>query len=173
MGFGRQRLNVRQPVAMEGNLVKIGFHLTPFWSPTDRSPTQIIDEVIEVVAASSKLGFDWISIGHHWLSSPTVWPKQFPFLARVAPETGSMQLKTSVLLLPLMNPIDVAENVATLDHISHGQFVLGISIGYREQELRNAGLTRKDRVPKLEESRFDEDALVWAGDDLSRQVHAG
>jgi hypothetical protein len=108
MGFGRQRLNVRQPVAMEGNLVKIGFHLTPFWSPTDRSPTH-----------------------------------------------------------------DVAENVATLDHISHGRVVLGISIGYREQELRSAGLTRKDRVPKLEESRFDEDALVWAGDDLSRQVHAG
>ena len=28
--------------------MRIGFHLTPFWSPTDRAPTAIIDEAIEV-----------------------------------------------------------------------------------------------------------------------------
>ena len=28
--------------------MRIGFHLTPFWSPTDRSPTRIIDEAIEI-----------------------------------------------------------------------------------------------------------------------------
>ena len=29
--------------------MKIGFHLTPFWSPVDRGPTRIIDEAIQVV----------------------------------------------------------------------------------------------------------------------------
>ena len=37
--------------------MQIGFHLTPFWSPTDRSATQIIDEAIEVVKAASTMGF--------------------------------------------------------------------------------------------------------------------
>jgi len=115
--------------------LKIGYHLTPFWSPMDRTPTQIIDEAIQVIRASSTMGFDWISIGQHWLSYPTIWPQPFPFLARVAPETGSMRLKTSVLLLPLLNPVEVAENVATLDHVTHGRLVLGVSIGYREREL--------------------------------------
>ncbi|HEY7062322.1 MAG TPA: LLM class flavin-dependent oxidoreductase [Chloroflexota bacterium] len=132
--------------------MRIGFHLTPFWSPTDRSPTQILDEAIEVVAAASKMGYGWVSIGHHWLSHPTIWPQPFPVLARLAPETGAMQLKTSVLLMPLMNPVDVAENGATLDHISHGRFVLGMSVGYRAKELEAVGLTRKDRGAKLEES---------------------
>ena len=132
--------------------MKIGFHLTPFWSPTDRPPTAIIDEMIEVVRAASTMGFAWVSIGHHWISHPTIWPQPFPILARLAPETGTMRLKTSMVLVPLLNPVDIAENAATLDHITHGRLDLGVAIGYREAELAAAGLTRKDRVPKLEES---------------------
>jgi hypothetical protein len=33
--------------------VRIGFHLTPFWSPTDRAPTAIFDEAIQVVRAGT------------------------------------------------------------------------------------------------------------------------
>src|SRR5207249_12225266 len=120
--------------------VRIGFHLTPFWSPTDRAPTAIIDDAIEVVRAASTMGFAWVSIGHHWVSHPTVWPQPIPMLARLAPETGQMRLKTSMLLLPLLNPVDVAENVVTLDHITHGRLDLGVAIGYRERELEAAGL---------------------------------
>jgi alkanesulfonate monooxygenase SsuD/methylene tetrahydromethanopterin reductase-like flavin-dependent oxidoreductase (luciferase family) len=132
--------------------MRIGFHLTPFWSPTDRPPTRIIDEAIEVVAAASRMGFGWVSLGQHWLSHPTVWPQPFPMLARLAPETGTMRLKTSVLLLPILNAVEVAESVATLDHITHGRLDVGVAIGYREAELAVAGLARSDRVPKLEES---------------------
>src|ERR1700756_2618068 len=132
--------------------MKIGFHLTPFWSPTDRGATRIIDEAIEVVAAASRMGYAWVSIGQHWVSHPTVWPQPFPILARLAPETGAMRLKTSVLLLPIVNAVEAAENIATLDHICHGRLDVGVAIGYREKELEAAGLTRHDRVAKLEES---------------------
>lgn len=148
------------------SLMRIGVHLTPFWSPTDRPPTAIIDEAIEVVRAAAGLGFAWVSVGHHWISHPTVWPAPIPLLARLAPETGAMRLKTSMLLLPLLNPVDVAENVATLDHIAHGRLDLGVAIGYREKELLAAGLTRKDRVPKLEESLALMKRL-WRGDEVT------
>jgi len=146
--------------------VKIGFHLTPFWSPTDRPPTSIIDEAIEVVHAAAGMGFEWVSIGHHWVSHPTVWPQPIPLLARLAPETGRLRLKTSMLLLPLLNPVDAAENVATLDHITHGRLDVGVAIGYREKELEAAGLTRKDRVPRLEES-LDVMKRLWRGEDVT------
>jgi len=129
--------------------MRIGFHLTPFWSPTDRPPTRILDEAIEVVAAASRMGFAWVSIGQHWLSHPTVWPQPMPMLARLAPETGSMRLKTSVLLLPILNAVDVAENLATIDHLTHGRLVVGAAVAYREKELAAVGLTRKDRGAKL------------------------
>ena len=143
--------------------MRIGFHLTPFWSPTDRPPTRILDEAIEVVAAAARMGFEWVSIGQHWLSHPTVWPQPFPMLARLAPETGAMRLKTSVLLLPILNPVEVAESVATLDHICHGRLDVGVAIGYREAELATAGLARADRVAKLEES-LDVMKRLWRGE---------
>jgi alkanesulfonate monooxygenase SsuD/methylene tetrahydromethanopterin reductase-like flavin-dependent oxidoreductase (luciferase family) len=146
--------------------MRIGFHLTPFWSPTDRHPTEIIDEAIEVVAAASRMGYAWVSIGHHLLSYPTIWPQPFPMLARLAPETGRMRLKTSMLLLPLVNPVDAAENIATLDHITHGRLDVGVAIGYREKELGSAGLGRADRVPKLEESLLMMKRL-WAGEEVT------
>ena len=146
--------------------VRIGFHLTPFWSPTDREPTRILDEAIEVVSAASRMAFAWVSIGHHLLSHPTVWPQPVPMLARLAPETGQMRLKLSMLLLPLVNAVDAAENIATLDHLTHGRLDVGVAIGYRERELEVVGLGRKDRVPKLEEALALMKRL-WAGEEVT------
>jgi len=87
-------------------------------------------------------------------------------LARLAPEAGELRLKTSMLLLPLLSPVDVAESVVTLDHISHGRLDVGVAIGYRERELEAAGLGRKDRVPKLEESIAVMKRL-WRGDEVT------
>ncbi|SRR5713226_723474 len=77
-----------------------------------------------------------------------------------------MLIRTSVRLVPLFNPVDIAENVVTLDHITHGRLVLGMSIGYREQELQVAGLRRKDRVPKLEES-VELMKQLWCGQEVT------
>ncbi len=146
--------------------MQFGIHLTPFFSPPERPPTQILDEVIIAVRAASTMGYDWVSTPHHWLSHPTVWPQPYPLVARLAPETGDMRIKTSVLLLPLLNPVEVAENVVTLDHLTHGRLTLGVAIGYREEELQVAGLSRKDRVPKLEES-LDVMKQLWTGDEVT------
>src|SRR5262249_24751879 len=64
------------------------------------------------------------------------------------------------------SPVDVAESVVTLDHISHGRLDVGVAIGYRERELEAAGLGRKDRVPKLEESIAVMKRL-WRGDEVT------
>lgn len=146
--------------------MKLGFHLTPFFSPPERPPTQILDEVVEVVRAASTMGYGWVSTPHHWLSHPTVWPQPYPLVARLAPELGAMRIKTSVLLLPLLNAVEVAENIATLDHLTHGRLTLGVAIGYREEELEAAGLTRKDRVPKFEES-LPIMKRLWAGEEVT------
>jgi len=145
--------------------MQIGIHLTPFFSPPDRPPTQIIDELVTLSRRASQLGFAWVSAPHHWAAHPTIWLQPFPLLARLAPETGSMQLMTLVILLPLLNPVETAENVATLDAISHGRLTLGVAIGYREAELEAAGVTRKDRVPKLEESLTLMKRL-WSGEEV-------
>jgi alkanesulfonate monooxygenase SsuD/methylene tetrahydromethanopterin reductase-like flavin-dependent oxidoreductase (luciferase family) len=62
--------------------------------------------------------------------------------------------------------VETAENVVTLDAISHGRLTLGVAIGYREAELEAVGLRRKDRVPKLEESLALMKQL-WTGDEVT------
>jgi len=146
--------------------MQIGIHLTPFFSPSDRPSTQAIDEVVALAQRASQLGFAWISAPHHWAAHPSVWPQPFPLLARLAPETGSMRLMTLVILLPLLNAVETAESVATLDAISHGRLTLGVAIGYREAELEAVGLRRKDRVPKLEESLALMKQL-WTGEEVT------
>jgi alkanesulfonate monooxygenase SsuD/methylene tetrahydromethanopterin reductase-like flavin-dependent oxidoreductase (luciferase family) len=112
------------------------------------------------------MGYEWVSMGQHWISHPTIWPQPFPFLARIAPKTGTMRLKTSVLLLPILNAVEVAENVATLDHLTHGRLSVGVSIGYRQAELQALNLTRADRVPKLTES-IEIMKRLWSGEEVT------
>ena len=67
--------------------------------------------------ASRDAGFDTYCWAHHYLIDPFQHLQPLPVLAWLAAELGEMKLATSVLLLPLLNPVDVAEQVATLDHI--------------------------------------------------------
>ena len=91
-------------------------------------------EHLEQFRASRDAGFDIYCWAHHYLIDPFQHFQPFPVLARLAAEPGNMKLATSVLLLPLLNPVDVAEQVATLDHISEGRFILGLGLGYRPEE---------------------------------------
>ena len=59
-------------------------------------------------------------MGQHYLSTPFQEIQTLPALARLAAEAGSMRVGGTVLLLPLHNPVDVAEQVATLDVICEG-----------------------------------------------------
>ena len=74
--------------------------------------------------------------------------------------TGPSQLRqdstkstpTSVLLLPLLNPVEVAEQVASLDHIAERRFILGIGLGYRPEECEAFGTRMSQRGTRCTEA---------------------
>jgi probable F420-dependent oxidoreductase len=132
--------------------MEIGLYLRSFLTNRARPLHEQIDDAIEICHVARDVGFSAISMPQHWVSYPTTWPQPFQMLARLAPETGDMRLMTGIVLLPLHNPLQVAEDVATIDQISKGRFTLGVGIGYRENELEAVGATRRDRVPRLTES---------------------
>src|SRR5262249_31982446 len=63
-----------------------------------------------------------------------------------------MQIGPNILILPLLNPVHVAEESATLDVLTGGNYVLGVGLGYREGEFTAFGMSLKERAPRLEES---------------------
>jgi alkanesulfonate monooxygenase SsuD/methylene tetrahydromethanopterin reductase-like flavin-dependent oxidoreductase (luciferase family) len=146
--------------------MEIGIHLTPFFNPGGRAPEDVVDEAVAVGRHVDRLGFDWVSVPHHWAAHPVVWPQPFPLLSALAMETTSARLMTLVVLVPLLGAVDIAENVATIDHLSRGRMTLGAAIGFREAEFAAVGLTRKDRVPKFVES-IDIIKRLWAGEEVT------
>ena len=88
-----------------------------------------------------------------------------PLLARVAAEAGEMTVGTGILLLPLLNPVEVAENAATLDAICDGRFVLGVGLGYRPVENAAFGADR-GRIALLED-KLDVVRALLAGETVS------
>jgi alkanesulfonate monooxygenase SsuD/methylene tetrahydromethanopterin reductase-like flavin-dependent oxidoreductase (luciferase family) len=146
--------------------MQFGLYLRSFLTDRSRPLHEQIDDVIEICHVARDAGFSSVTMPQHWVSYPTTWPQPFSVLARLAPETGDMKLMTGIVLLPLHNPLQVAEDVATLDQISKGRVVLGVGIGYRETELEAVGATRRDRVPRLTESIALMKQL-WTGEEIS------
>ena len=146
--------------------MEFGIYLRSFLTNPSRPLYEQIEDAIEICHVARDAGFGAISVPQHWVSAPTIWPQPVPLIARLAPETGDMRLLTGIMLIPLHNPIQIAEDVATLDHISKGRFTLGVGLGYRETELSAAGTTRRDRVPRMTES-IDLMKKLWSGEEVN------
>lgn len=134
--------------------------------PPGVSMVERFREHIEQVRAARDAGFDLIVMGQHYLSTPFQEMQTLPSLARLAAEAGSMRLGATVLLLPLLNPVDVAEQVATLDVICEGRFIFGVGLGYREQEYEAFGVRRGERVARFLEC-LDVIKRLWTEDEVT------
>jgi alkanesulfonate monooxygenase SsuD/methylene tetrahydromethanopterin reductase-like flavin-dependent oxidoreductase (luciferase family) len=75
-----------------------------------------------------------------------------PLLSYLLPEADGMTVGANILLMPLLNPVHVAEEAVTLDLLSGGRYVLGIGLGYREDEFRVFNVPLEQRVQRMTES---------------------
>ena len=119
--------------------------------PAERDPRELVAERLELVRLVRDAGFDSIFAGQHFLVPPDVQMLQpVPMLGRVAAEAGTMTLGTGILITTLLNPVEVAENAATLAAIAPGRFVLGVGAGYRPEEDAAFGIA-DSRIRAFEE----------------------
>lgn len=131
--------------------MKFGVFIMP-QHPRSDDPVVRFRQCVAQAIVARDAGFDAVAAGQHYLSPPYQSLQSLPLLARLAAETGSMQLCLSVILLALLNPVQVAEEVATLDVLSEGRVVFGIGLGYREVEYEAFGVALAERVPRMLEA---------------------
>ena len=67
------------------------------------------------------------------LPDPLIW------MAYVAGHTRRIKLATGILILPQHNPIVVAKQIASLDHMTEGRVILGIGVGWLREEFEALG----------------------------------
>ena len=92
-----------------------------------------------------------------------------PLLARIAADAGEMRVCSGILLLTLLNPVEVAENAATLDAITDGRFVLGLGLGYRQEENDAFGLP--GRRLSIFEQKLDVVRRLLEGEVVTAEGH--
>jgi alkanesulfonate monooxygenase SsuD/methylene tetrahydromethanopterin reductase-like flavin-dependent oxidoreductase (luciferase family) len=136
--------------------------------PPGVSMVERFREHVDQVRAARDARFDLIVMGQHYLSTPFQEVQTVPALARLCAEAGPMRIGATVLLLPLLNPVDVAEQVATLDVISEGRFIFGAGLGYRDQEYEAFGIEAAERVPRFLES-LEVIKRLWTEDEVTHR----
>jgi alkanesulfonate monooxygenase SsuD/methylene tetrahydromethanopterin reductase-like flavin-dependent oxidoreductase (luciferase family) len=129
--------------------MKVGISLTSN-HPDVRDPRQGARFMIERAAAARRAGLDSLFIGDHH-ASPTPYYQNTPMLGRLLAEWGEAPVGC-LFLLPMWNPVLVAEQVGTLASIARGRFILQCGLGYGEAQFAAMGVSIRTRPSAFEES---------------------
>ncbi len=139
------------------------------------------ESALEICRRAEALGFDSVWGGEHVIR-PTDFASLYPYtedgqmpgepdtpipdpliwLAYVASVAPSLRLGTCILILPQRNPVVLAKELATLDHLSGGRVELGIGVGWLEEEFDALGIPWARRGARTDEYIAAMRAL-WAG----------
>ena len=137
--------------------------------PAGEDPAARLGEHLEQVRFVRDAGFHSVFAGQHFLPAPFQMLQPVPLLARLAAETGDMRVGAGILLLPLLNPVEVAEQAATLDVVTGGRFVLGVGLGYRAEE--NAALGVPERRVRVFREKLDVVRRLLEGEEVTADGH--
>lgn len=116
----------------------------------------------ELVQTAEQLGFDLMSCGQHFLGTELRYYQPVPYLTWLSQAAPTMRVLTGIMLLPMNNPVDLAEQIATLDVLTDGRAVFGAALGYSDREFRALGVDPKAKISRFEEGL----ALIrelWSG----------
>jgi alkanesulfonate monooxygenase SsuD/methylene tetrahydromethanopterin reductase-like flavin-dependent oxidoreductase (luciferase family) len=142
--------------------------LFPFRNPPQwRKPfPEFYAEQLRQARLSEELGYDTVWLTEHHFTEDGYSPSLLPIAGTLAGMTTRVRIGTFLLLLPLHNPVRVAEDVATVDILSNGRFDLGVGQGYAPAEFEGYGIPRRQRASRLEEG-IEVIQGMWSQDPFS------
>lgn len=122
-------------------------------------------QILEIGKVAEDSGFAGIFLPEHHMMEDGYLPSPWAPLGALAARTQTIEIGTSVHLLPLENPIHVAEHAAIADIISNGRLRLGCGMGNFAREFDLFGLSHKQQVSRFEEA-IDLLQRAWAGEHI-------
>ncbi len=132
--------------------MKFGLFYLPTYLPALRDAQTHYRGIIEQIEFADRIGIDyaWI-VEHHFVRHGGLFPSNFAFLSYLAARTKRIRLGTGATVLPLNDPVRVAEQAATLDQLSQGRFDFGVGRGFIRDEFDIFGIDMKESRERVEE----------------------
>jgi probable F420-dependent oxidoreductase len=111
------------------------------------------EDLVETVLEGERLGFSIVGIPEHvllpaWPNAPEhtkVWHDQVALAAYLAGATTRIEFMTTILIVPLHPPVQLAKSLATLSILSGGRIRLGVGAGWMRAEFRRLRIPYDER----------------------------
>lgn len=110
----------------------------------DRPLSTLFDERLTFVQAADEAGLYCLHVAEHHQTPLNMVPVPGLYLAAVARATKRIRLGPLVYLLPLYSPLRLIDEIAMLDHLSHGRLEVGVGRGVSPFELKYHHVEHED-----------------------------
>jgi alkanesulfonate monooxygenase SsuD/methylene tetrahydromethanopterin reductase-like flavin-dependent oxidoreductase (luciferase family) len=110
------------------------------------------DRRLELVRSAEDRGFTGYHVTEHHVTPLSPTPSPSVFLAACARETRRIRLGALLWLLPLYNPLRLVEELAMLDHLSHGRLDIGVGRGISPHEFAAMGVDFDEADARFEDA---------------------
>lgn len=129
--------------------ITLGFDMR---APDLGTPTQVLyAAAIDMAAHADAIGIDAINLMEHHASDDGYLPQPFILGAAMAGVTNRIHFMLGAVILPLHDPVDMAERIAVLDLVSNGRCNIIFGAGYVPGEFAMFGKSLKDRARLMDE----------------------
>jgi alkanesulfonate monooxygenase SsuD/methylene tetrahydromethanopterin reductase-like flavin-dependent oxidoreductase (luciferase family) len=136
-----------------------------FRNPNGRFFEDFYAETLDQIVWAEELGYRSVWLTEHHFVDDGYTPSPLVIGGALLARTTEMHMSTSLMLLPLHDPVRLAEDAATLSLLSRGRFDLGIGLGYRAIEFE-AFHRKVSHRPSLMEEGVELIRRAWAGESL-------
>ena len=143
---------------------QFGAFLPTFLQPDGPSPRRA---VLDFARKAEQVGFDSIWVTDHLLRATLFyrvpWLEPLSVLHMASSATERVKLGTGILIIPLRHPVILAKEIATLQELSEGRFILGAGTGWFDGEYTAVGRSKRDRGTLTDEILELVDLLLTRG----------
>ena len=133
----------------------------PTWGPA--SSETLYETALDMAAWAEEQGGIQLVISEHHGVEDGYLPSPLILAAAMAARTKQIAIQVAALVVPLHDPIELAEQMAVLDLLSQGRISYVVAVGYRPEEYAMFGRDFGTRGKRLEES-LDTMRKAWSGE---------
>jgi alkanesulfonate monooxygenase SsuD/methylene tetrahydromethanopterin reductase-like flavin-dependent oxidoreductase (luciferase family) len=122
----------------------------PEWGSA--SPAELYAAAVEMSRYGERHGAAAIVVSEHHYSADGYLPSPLVLSSAIAAATERIPIQVGALVLPLHDPVRIAEDMVILDHLSRGRVSYALAVGYRSEEYAMFGHDFKSRGRRMETS---------------------
>ena len=121
-------------------------------NPTLRRWKTLFEEGVEQIQYSEALGFDYCLIAEHHFTTYGNSPAPLLQALYIGQRTRRLKIGTAAVILPVWQPLRLAEEIAVLDNLIDGRFLCGIGRGYQPYEMAGFGGNVEESRQRFQET---------------------